>query len=370
VRILFLHQFDLSLAGGSGSYLRALCAAFAKMGHDVAVMSARRPDRYGCSTYQLPFSSPLTFGPERRNGERTLDEISVGELRALAASAVAAVEDQALPSGRPDLVLVNHISVLTDVARCLRQRHDIPYRVISYGTDTELLLRNPAHVDLYGTAAAQADRVFAISRFVAAQVQTTVPGVRVEVLGGAVDRAVFRPTPDGTGPLNRISFVGRLVTEKGLWTLLAALTRLPAPPELDIVGEGPLLPVLHEAVQRLAPPIRVNLLGYLAPWRVREVLARSSLLVVPSTWPEPLGLVVLEAMACGVPVVASSVGGIPEMVEHNANGLLVEPGDPAALADAVGLILRDPALRQRLREHCLTQTRIPTYHDLAVRVLG
>jgi glycosyltransferase involved in cell wall biosynthesis len=364
LRVLFLHQFDLSLAGGSGAYLRALSSALTELGHRVEVMSARRPDPYGWTTYQLPFDYTLTFGPECRDGERALDDCTVGELRALGERAAAALEDQAFARQRPDLLMVNHISVLAGVALTLGQRHGIPHRVISYGTDTQLLLRESRYCDMYGPAAAAADRVFAISGFVANQVRATVPNACVEVLGGAVDRAVFRPAAE-PGPSNRIAFVGRLVTEKGIWTLIEAMGRLSVPAQLDIVGEGPLLPAVRATVERAAIPTRVNLLGYLPPEQIREVLIRSSLLVVPSIWQEPLGLVILEAMACGVPVVASSVGGIPEIVQHEANGLLVEPGDPGALSHAMNRILLDAPLRGRLRAHCLTRTTVPSYRDLA-----
>jgi len=145
-------------------------------------------------------------------------------------------------------------------------------------------------------------------------------------------------------------------------------TLVPKLKELWSWVEEKLLPALRDAVER-AMPTRVNLLGYLPPERIREILVRSGLLVAPSIWQEPLGLVVLEAMACGVPVVASSVGGIPEIVQHNANGLLVEPGDPDALARAMNLVLGDPSLRGRLREHCLTRTTISSYRDLAPKAV-
>jgi glycosyltransferase involved in cell wall biosynthesis len=331
-------------------------------------MAARQPDRYGCARYALPFDFTLTFGPERRDRERALDEFSVDQLRSLGEGVVAAIEEQVFRRQRPDLLLVNHISMLAGVALTLRERHGIAYRLISYGTDTQLLLRESRYCDLYGPAASAAERVFAISGFVASQVRAVVPEARVEVIGGAVDKAVFRPAAEA-GQSDRITFVGRLVGEKGIGTLVDALKRLSVPAELDIVGEGPLLPMLRAAMEREATSKRVNLLGYLPPERIREVLVRSGLLVTPSIWEEPLGLVVLEAMACGVPVVASSVGGIPEIVQHNVNGLLVKPGDADALARAITRIIDDPRLRSRFREHCLTRTRISTYHDLAVKVL-
>ncbi len=369
MRVLFLHQFDLSLAGGSGVYLRALSAALTELGHQVEIMSARRPDRYGCTKYALPFDFTLTFSSERRDGERTLDDFSVGQLRSLGESVAEAVEAQVFAQQHPDLLLVNHISILADAAFTLRERHGIPYQLISYGTDTQLLLRQRRYRDLYGRAMAAADRMFAISGFVASQIRAVVPEARVEVIGGAVDKEIFRPAAE-PGQSNRIAFVGRLVTEKGIWTLVEAVKGLSVSVELDIVGEGPLLPTLRDVVEREAMSTRVNLLGYLPPERICEVLVRSGLLVTPSIWEEPLGLVVLEAMACGVPVVASSVGGIPEIVQHNLNGLLVKPGDPDALARAITLIIDDPRLRGRLREYCLTRTRISSYRDLAAKMLA
>ncbi|HET7486945.1 MAG TPA: glycosyltransferase family 4 protein [Acidimicrobiales bacterium] len=367
MRILFLHQFDLDLAGGSGTYLRLLVRALVAEGHDVRVVAARRPDRYGCATYALPFDFTLTFGPQRRPGERTFDDLSMTELRALSACAADSVGHQAFDGDPPELLLVNHVSMTADVARRLHERHGVPYRVISYGTDTLLLAGGTRYVEWLRPAAAGADRLFAISAFVAEQLRSVFPGGAPVVLGGAVDATVFRPlAQDEPGHL---AYVGRLVTEKGVWTLLDALRRLDRPVVLDVVGEGPLAEPLKDAVAA-TPHLCVQLHGYLPPTGVRDVLARSAALVVPSLWEEPLGLVVLEAMACGVPVVATAVGGIPEIVQDGRNGLLVEPGDGAALAHAMERVLAEPGLRQRLRDHCLTETAVPSHTDLVGTVLS
>lgn len=371
MRILFLHQFDLDLAGGSGTYLRLLVRALTAAGHGVQVVAARRPDRYGCTTYALPFDFTLTFGPQRRPGERTFDDFCMTELRALSARAAESVEQQVFDSAvpPPDLLLVNHVSLQSAVARRLHERRGVPYRVISYGTDTQLLVDDARYVEWLRPAADGADRLFAISRFVADQLQSVFRAAAAPtVLGGAVDTTVFRPVVQD-GALMHITYVGRLVTEKGVWMLLDALGRLYHRVVLDVVGEGPLAGPLQDAVDGM-PHALVNLHGYLPPDGVRAVLARSAALVVPSVWEEPLGLVVLEAMACGVPVVATAVGGIPEIVQHDRNGLLVEPEDAAGLARAIALVLGDPALRQRLRNHCLTETRIPSHTDLVASVLS
>jgi glycosyltransferase involved in cell wall biosynthesis len=370
MRVLFLHLFDLDLAGGSGTYLRRLVRALTASGHDVEVMAARCPDRYGCTTYPLPFDFTLTFGPERRDNERTLDEFTVLQLASMSAAVAASIEERAMRRGPADLLVVNHISLLAHTAMTLAAKYDTPSRVISYGTDTEFLERNPRYLELYRPAAGSADRVLAISRFVADHVRALLPEAQVEVLGGAVDRTVFRPAV-AAAPADRIAFVGRLVTEKGIWVLLDAMRRLHRPDlVLDVVGEGPLERQLRETLRSGGMPARVNFWGYLAPAQVREVLVRAALAVVPSTWPEPLGLVVLEALACGVPVVASAVGGIPEMVQHEGNGLLVQPDDPAVLAKAIERVLRDSHLRQRLRQSSLRETPIGSYDDLSRRLVA
>lgn len=369
MRILFLHQFDLNFAGGSGVYLRALYFALTELGHRVEVVSARRPDQYGCTTYQLPFDFTLTFGPEKRAGERTLDELSTAELQALTLRAADTIEAEAFGDGRPDLTLANHINLMALVAWHLKKKLGVPYRVISYGTDTQLLLRDQRYRDLFGEAARDAERIFAISGYVAKEIAATVAGGKVEVLGGAVDHDLFYPprTPQGAG--KKITYVGRLVTEKGLWTLLEACERVGNSLELHLVGEGPLRGPLETYLGSSPLRDRVKLAGYVPPDRLREILIDSALVVVPSTWQEPLGLVVLEAMACGVPVVASAVGGIPEMIQHGVNGLLVPPGDAFALAAAIHRVLNDSTLHRGMRQ-TLTRTTVPSYRDLARRAIG
>jgi glycosyltransferase involved in cell wall biosynthesis len=79
-----------------------------------------------------------------------------------------------------------------------------------------------------------------------------------------------------------------------------------------------------------------------------EAFRRSSIAVVPSVWAEPFGIVVIEAMAGGAAVVASAVGGIPEIIEHDVSGVLVPPGDVLALRDALSGLIADPTRRRTL----------------------
>lgn len=128
-------------------------------------------------------------------------------------------------------------------------------------------------------------------------------------------------------PRNGGLFVGRLSPEKGLDTLLAALELLPAF-GFTVVGDGPM-------VDRILKVKRVEALGWLSSDCVRQAMLGAAYLVVPSLWYETFGLVVVEAFACGLPVIASRHGALAEIVEDGVTGLLFEPGNADALAEAL-----------------------------------
>lgn len=200
MNVLLLHSFNLGKGwGGSASMLCALHRSFTAMGHQVRVVSARRPDPYGFTTCELPLDDrTLTFGPEKRPGETAINELTSEDLQAIALAAADKIMREELPAMRPDLMIANHVNLMALICWHLHRRTGIPYRLISYGTDTRLLLAEQRFRDLFTAAARDADRIFAISGFVAREVEATVGG-RISVLGGAVDPALFHPA-DPPGP--------------------------------------------------------------------------------------------------------------------------------------------------------------------------
>lgn len=144
----------------------------------------------------------------------------------------------------------------------------------------------------------------------------------------------------GTG----LVFAGQLVRGKGVDVLIEAAAE--ANVSTTIIGDGPERAKL-EALARLrqAPVVFV---GTLSPDEVSVHMARARAVVVPSRVPETFGLVGIEAMSVGTPVIASSIGGIPEWLTHDVTGLAVPPDDPVALADAIRAIVSDDALAMRL----------------------
>lgn len=164
---------------------------------------------------------------------------------------------------------------------------------------------------------------------------------RTVVIHNAVDVDVAPRARPGVDPAVVIA-VGRLKYPKDPRTLLAAAERVPGDWRLELVGDGPDRVGLEQASGE-----RVHFAGERDD--VPALLARSSLFVL-SSWSEGFPISVLEAMAAGLPVIASDVGGVHEQVDHDVTGLLVPRGDAAALAAAIERLVRDPELRVRMGE--------------------
>ncbi len=193
--------------------------------------------------------------------------------------------------------------------------------------------------------------------------QLGTPAEQIRVVPCGVDVEHFRPEgPSWRGDgaagrppdSHRLVCIGRLVERKGIATVLRALVELPDT-ELVVAGGPPVTKLsTHPEAQRLTVLARelgvadrVRLVGEVPPADVPALL-RSADVVVATPWYEPFGIVPLEAMACGRPLVGSAVGGLLDTVEPDRTGILVPPREPAVLAEAIGALLRDPARRATL----------------------
>src|SRR5207302_502070 len=154
-----------------------------------------------------------------------------------------------------------------------------------------------------------------------------------------------------------VLFVGRLVALKGVVHLLGAMPRvLAACPEarLVLVGDGEERSYLEQVARALHLMDRVSFVGAREHGEVIRYMRAADVFVLPSLI-ESFGIVLVEAMSCGLPIVASKVMGIPAVVEDGVNGVLVPPGDEAALAAGVIRLLTDPAARNQIAERNLAK---------------
>ncbi len=204
--------------------------------------------------------------------------------------------------------------------------------------------------------------VVAVSEGMRDDVLSAYPAVdpaKVHVIYNGIDSEQYAPDPatdvverygvDLTKP--SVVFVGRITRQKGVPVLLRAAAHLDPDVQLVLCAGAPDTPELGAEVAALVQELRATragviwLSGMLSKREVVQLLSHSTLFACPSVY-EPLGIVNLEAMACGTAVVASKVGGIPEVVADGETGLLVPPDDPAALAESINALTRD---RERAR---------------------
>lgn len=230
------------------------------------------------------------------------------------------------------------------------------------------------------------DAVFGCSSYITEKIRARFPRHhgRCHVVFNGADTEAFTPgpaEPDGDRPARagQLLFVGRITPEKALHDLIDAVARVSdrvPDVSLDIVGPDAETPKEYivdlsddNRVKALAPWYdgdyyqrlqnlaharlgdRVRFVGLVSPSDLPDFYRRADLLVNPSV-SESFGMSLVEAMACGTPVIATRVGGMPEIVEQGRTGVLVGPGDPIALSDAIAGLLADAPLRASMRRSC------------------
>ncbi len=179
---------------------------------------------------------------------------------------------------------------------------------------------------------------------------------KVRRIYNGVDLIKFTPPPMEQREPGTILFVGRLIEKKGVAVLLNALALLKGRGirvRCAIAGDGLRGPLLRRQARQLGLGDGVRFLGAVNQPRVLALLQSATLLVAPCLEArdgdrDALPTVLLEALACGTPIVTTPVTGIPEIVRDGVEGIIVPPGDPAATADAIGRLLADPGLRSEM----------------------
>ncbi len=242
---------------------------------------------------------------------------------------------------RPELVHAHYVSHYGLLAALARAK---PLVVSVWGADVEVFPRRSAvNRQLLRLALGRATAVTATSHHLAEVTRAFLPpGRPCVVVPFGVDTDRF--CPPEAAPTGRPLIVcnKHLERDYGVDVLVDALSRLDDLSwHADILGDGSEHPALTAQIASAGLTERVRLSGRVAPARVVERLQAARLAVYPSRR-ESFGVATLEAQAVGLPVIATRVGGLPEVIEDGVTGWLVAPDDPAALAEAIGRVLADP----------------------------
>jgi glycosyltransferase involved in cell wall biosynthesis len=261
-----------------------------------------------------------------------------------------------LPAARRHRAVFAHwvlpAGVIGAAAAALTGRSLVLY---AHGSDVCVYAEKPGYRALARRVLGRAAHVFAASRDLAERLveRLGVPPERVSVVPCGVDNGVFFPAPEAprhAGEPVRFLFVGDMVPPKGVPELVEAVLDLGARGanlRLDLLGDGPLRAPLTERVAAAGADRFVRFHGARPRGEVADWMRRSDCLVLPSH-NEGTPVSIMEALTCAIPVVATRVGGIPELVADGTNGLLVPPQDRPALEKALDGVAGDRDLREGL----------------------
>jgi L-malate glycosyltransferase len=358
--------------GGSGIVATELGKALATRGHLVHVISTETPFRLGEFQAGLSFHQVLTpTYPLFREPQHLLS---------LANKIVQVARDVRLD------VIHAHYAVPHATAAFLAQEvlrssgpHPVP-RVVTtlHGTDITLVGNDPSYSQIVAFSIERSDRVTAVSESLRAATCAELGVQRdIQVIPNFLDCAVHRRAnvsglrerfTGGDANTRLVIHVSNFRPVKRIDAVLAVFDRIrrQVPARLLLVGDGPDLGLAYRLARELGMTGLIDAVG--AQEEVTPLLSISDVFLLPSAQ-ESFGLAALEAMACEVPVVASAVGGVPEVIEHGTSGFLHAPDDLEGMAASALRLLTDPALHaqvaeaacRRVRERFCAERVVPLY---------
>ena len=242
----------------------------------------------------------------------------------------------------------------TRVANLVQQLIGLPYSFTAHAKD---IFHDSVQPDSLCQKIAAARFVVTVSQFNQQHLQTLLGDTPADVrcLYNGIDLSRFRPSTTPRQP-NLILGVGRLVEKKGFDVLIdacALLRQWGLDFRCEIIGKGEKEEALKQQIERLGLQKRVKLAGAKPQDKVLQAYRRAAIFALPCTIAadgnrDGLPTVLLEAMATGLTAVSTNLVGVPEIIDHGQNGLLVPPNDSQALAEALAILLQNPPMRQRL----------------------
>jgi glycogen(starch) synthase len=359
MRIMFLYMFPL-WGNGSGAWLRALAAEMVKGGHEVSIVSPEHRGLPGVKHYLVtPPQMGVFVGNPELPGIKKYEEMSGVELGKIYTSYVnttlAAVKDF-----QPEIVHAFHTAFLPPVARIAKIMYGIRYVVTTHGSDLHYLNRDKRLIGLIRDALNVSASITANSAFTRRwfldmfgreyerKLRTIPGGVYIDEYKHNEAQCKIIDEKYGLKDKKVVLFTGRLTPQKGVDFLIKAARTING--EVLILGDGP----ERENLEKLIRDLKVTncrILGYMSPKdqvSFKAFYARADVYVAPSTWKEPLGLVILEAMAAKTPVVSTRAGGIMSLIKDGYNGYLVHMRNATEISARVNELLCNDELRKKM----------------------
>lgn len=356
---------------GSGAWLRALTQELVRKGDDVAILSPEKRKLKGIKQYLVdPPQMGVFVGNPELSGVKKYEEMSGIELGEIYVSYIKATL-RAVNEFQPEIVHAFHTVFLPPVARLIKILYGIRFIITTHGSDLHYLSRDRRFIGLVKDAVRVSALVTANSNFTrrwfldmfghewSRKLRTIPGGVYIEEYQGNNEVKERIDTKYNLKGKKVVLFTGRLTVHKGVDYLIKAAREIKG--EVLILGDGPERKYLEKLIQEYQLT-NTRILGYMNPKEqvhFKEFYARADVYVAPSTWNEPLGLVILEAMAARTPVIVTRTGGVTSLVKDGYNGYLVKAHNSSQIAQKVNYLLRNDELRHKMgeRAHSVVKER-------------
>lgn len=358
---MFLYMFPL-WGNGSGAWLRALATEMVKDGHEVAIVAPEKRKLDGVTMFPVkpPQMGVFVGNPELPDAKK-YEEMSGVELGRIYTSYIDATI-AAVKQYEPHIIHAFHTCFLPPVARIAKIMYGIRYIITTHGSDLHYLARDRRLVGLIRDAIAVSACVTANSAFTRKwfldmfghqwdrKTRTIPGGVYLEDYQRDEEKCRTIDKKYDLAGKKVVLFTGRLTPQKGVDVLIRAAKTIHG--EVLILGDGPERERLEGLIKDLGVT-NCRILGYMKPGEqlgFRAFYSRADVYVAPSTWKEPLGLVILEAMAAKTPVVSTRAGGVVSLIKDGYNGFLVHARNGTELASRVNELLDNDELRAKMGE--------------------
>ena len=348
MKVLFLtHSFPRKEGDAPGSFVLRLAVALKAENVTVQVVAPAAPGLPATDEIQGIKVERFRYAPRRYEklaytGNMAADVASSWSARLalvgfLGSDFVHAV--RARRSFEPEIIHAHWWFPNGVVGTWLGSLAHLPVVTTLHGTDVRLARTVGVAKPLFNHVLKHSAAVTTVSRWLQEETEKLAPGTQATVAPMPVATELF--SPNGTRDRRRLLFVGRLTGQKGIEHLLQAVAAMKTRAELDVVGDGTNRDVMEQLARDLGIADRVRWHGQLPQPELAAMYQRAAAVVVPSI-DEGLGLVAVEALLCEAPVVAFDSGGLRDIIQHEKTGLLVPPGDRAALASTLDdLLSRD-----------------------------
>jgi len=348
MKIYFVTSFFKGFHGGGIISLKLLAEALKKRGHKVYIITTRKIANSAQNIISLPHAQYI---PEKliKLGNPLLDHLLANSLKKL------------LCSSPPDIIHVHDDFILPATTHVARD-YEIPIiatmrnnaflhpqvaEELPFGVSCLLHKRTRTIIEHYK----KVDAVISVSDYIRKElIKAGVPSDKITTIYNLFP--LWKPLRISKDSSNIVLFTpGRICKYKGFGVLIEAISLVVEKHKnirIVIAGKGPYHGKLIKLIKRLNLADYVKLVGVVPYEEIKKLYFYSDIVVFPSLHPEPLGRVPIEAMVAGKPVIASRVGGVPEVVDDGVTGILVPPNDPRALAETIILLVENEDLRREM----------------------